>query len=112
MTIWKKLSKKTTYLPKKTMKITTKEVELVALLARLDLSQDELIVMTGQLDNILSYIEKLKEVNTENISATSHVFAISNAFREDTAGQSLTREDVLRNAPEKNEEMFKVPKVI
>lgn len=112
MTIWKELLKKITYLPKKTMKITTKEVEKVALLARLDLSQDELIVMTGQLDNILSYIEKLKEVNTENVSATSHVYAITNAFREDTEVQPLEREDVLRNAAEKNQEMFKVPKVI
>jgi aspartyl-tRNA(Asn)/glutamyl-tRNA(Gln) amidotransferase subunit C len=94
------------------MKITTKEVEKVALLARLDLSQDELILMTSQLDNILSYIEKLKEVDTENVNATSHVYAITNAFREDIAGQPLERDDVLMNAAEKNEEMFKVPKVI
>jgi aspartyl-tRNA(Asn)/glutamyl-tRNA(Gln) amidotransferase subunit C len=94
------------------MKITTKEVENVSLLARLELSPEELIVMTDQLDNILSYIEKLKEVDTENVSATSHVFAIINAFREDIPRPSLEREAVLRNAPDQNGEMFKVPKIL
>lgn len=94
------------------MKITTKEVEDVALLARLDLSQGELNLMTNQLDNILSYIEKLNEVDTAGVSTTSHIFSINNAFREDIPGESLGREEVLKNAPEKNGEMFKVPKVI
>lgn len=93
------------------MKITNREVEKVALLARLDLSKEELLLMTSQLDNILSYIEKLKEVCTDNVPATSHVFSINNALREDTVGQSLPREAVLRNAPDKNSEMFKVPKI-
>jgi aspartyl-tRNA(Asn)/glutamyl-tRNA(Gln) amidotransferase subunit C len=94
------------------MKITIKEVESVALLARLDLSREELVSMTDQLDNILSYVEKLKEVDSENVPATSHVFAINNAFREDLPIQSLPREEILRNAPEQNGEMFKVPKII
>jgi aspartyl-tRNA(Asn)/glutamyl-tRNA(Gln) amidotransferase subunit C len=94
------------------MNITTKEVESVARLARLTLSKEDLVVMTGHLDSILSYIEKLKEVNTDNVRATSHVFAIHNAFREDSVGKSLERENILRNAPEQHGEMFKVPKII
>lgn len=81
-------------------------------MARLSLTQEELELMTGNLDSILSYIEKLKEVDTDNVCATSHVFPIKNAFREDIVGQSLARQEVLRNAPEKNDEMFKVPKVL
>lgn len=94
------------------MKITINEIESVALLAKLDLTREELIVMTDQLGNILSYVEKLKEVETDNVRATSHVFEITNAFREDITSHSLSREDILRNAPDQNGEMFKVPKVI
>lgn len=93
------------------MKITTKDVEIVAQLARLEMTQEELVVMTDQLDNILSYIEKLEEVDTDNVRATSHVFTIHNAFREDIPSQSLAREEVLRNAPDQNGEMFRVPKI-
>jgi aspartyl-tRNA(Asn)/glutamyl-tRNA(Gln) amidotransferase subunit C len=94
------------------MKITIKEVERIALLARLDLSQEELSVMTDQLDNILSYIEKLNEVDSGNVLATSHVLAINNAFREDIPSQSLARGETLNNAPDQNGEMFKVPKIL
>ncbi len=65
------------------MKITKKEVLHVAHLARLTLSAEELEKMTGQLDNILSYFDKLGKLDTADIPATSHVFSVNNAFRED-----------------------------
>ncbi len=94
------------------MKITRKEVEHVAHLARLSLSEEELGTMTSQLDNILSYVDKLGELDTENIKATTHAFSVSNAFREDNAVQSLAQEEALANAPEQNGESFVVPKII
>lgn len=94
------------------MKITKKEVLHVAHLARLSLTDEELEKMTGQLDNILSYVDKLSELDTGNILPTSHVFSVSNAFREDVVGESLPRNEALMNSPQHNEEMFQVPRII
>ena len=94
------------------MKITKKEVEHVANLARLNLSAGELETMTGQLDNILSYVDKLEELDTSDVTPTTHVFSVSNAFREDIIKESLTQEEAVKNGPEQNGEFFQVPKVI
>lgn len=94
------------------MKISKKDVEHVAHLARLTLSDDELDTMTGQLDNILSYVEKLNELDTDSVKPTSHVFSISNAFREDAVKESLTQEQAVENGPQQNGEMFQVPRII
>lgn len=94
------------------MKITKKEVEHVANLARLTLSEEELDTMTGQLDNILSYVDKLGELDTADVKPTTHVFSVSNAFREDDVRDSLSQEESLKNGPEQNGEFFQVPKVI
>lgn len=94
------------------MKITKKEVLHVAHLARLTLTDDELEKMTGQLDNILSYVDKLNELDTNNIPPTSHVFSVSNAFREDFVCESLSRNEALMNAPRQNGETFQVPRII
>ncbi|KJS00099.1 MAG: glutamyl-tRNA amidotransferase [Desulfobulbaceae bacterium BRH_c16a] len=94
------------------MKITKKEVLHVAHLARLSLTDEELEKMTGQLDNILSYVDKLSELDTGNILPTSHVFSVSNAFREDVVRESLPRNEALMNSPQHNEEMFQVPRII
>lgn len=94
------------------MKITKKQVEQVAHLARLTLTNEELARMTGQLDNILSYIDKLSELDTRSVTPTSHVFSVSNAFREDVVKESLSRAEALMNGPQHNGEMFQVPKII
>jgi aspartyl-tRNA(Asn)/glutamyl-tRNA(Gln) amidotransferase subunit C len=94
------------------MKITQKEVENVAKLARLNLSETELDKMTGQLDNILAYVAKLDELDTEGVVPTTHAFSINNAFREDEAMASLPREEALANGPNKNDEAFVVPRII
>lgn len=84
----------------------------MAHLARLNLSEDELVKMTEQLDTILSYVDKLSELDTENVVPTTHAHKSVNAFREDRVQASLPREESLANAPEDNGEMFKVPRII
>jgi len=94
------------------MKISKKHVEDVAFLARLTLSDEELNKMTIQLGEILSYVEKLNELDTSTIKTTSHVFSVCNAFREDKVKISLTQNEALMNAPKQHEDMFQVPKIL
>ncbi len=94
------------------MKISKNQVEHVAQLARLTLTEEELDKMTSQLDNILSYVDKLDELDTVRVVPTSHVFSVFNAFRDDIVQESLPRNEALMNAPQQNGEMFKVPKII
>ncbi|MBU4560918.1 Asp-tRNA(Asn)/Glu-tRNA(Gln) amidotransferase subunit GatC [bacterium] len=93
-------------------KITKRDVEYVAKLARLKLSEKEKEKFTKQLDQILKYVDKLNELDTEKVKPTSHVLPLKNVFREDRVGESLKVEKVLENAPEKAKGFFKVPKVI
>ena len=94
------------------MKITRYEVEHVANLAKLNLNEEELERMTGQLDTILSYVAKLDELDTKDVVPTTHAFSINNAFREDEIQESLPRDKALMNAPKDNGESFVVPKII
>ncbi len=94
------------------MKISREEVEYVANLSRLDLKEDELVKMTNHLDKFLSYVDKISELDTENVPATTHAFAISNAFRDDQVIPSLEQKKALANAPDQNGESFIVPRVI
>lgn len=94
------------------MNITREEVEHVAGLAKLNLSEEDLVRMTGQLDTILSYVAKLEELDTTGVAPTTHAFSIQNAFREDKVEESLPREEALANAPKENGEAFVVPKII
>lgn len=94
------------------MKISEEEVSKVANLARLELRPEEVKSLTGQLDSILSYIEKLNELDTEGISPTTHAIAINNAFREDVVQESLPQQDAIANGPVENGEAFVVPRII
>jgi aspartyl-tRNA(Asn)/glutamyl-tRNA(Gln) amidotransferase subunit C len=94
------------------MKITPQEVTHVANLARLHMSQEEVEEMTRQLDDILTYVAKLNELDTEGVVPTTHTISIVNAFREDEVKPSLEREETLANAPRQNGESFVVPRVI
>lgn len=94
------------------MKISKKEVEHVAQLSRLNLTDEELETMTGQLDNILSYVDKLGELDTSGVKPTTHVFSVSNAFREDVERESLSQAEAVKNGPQQDGEMFQVPRVI
>lgn len=94
------------------MKITREEVKHVAHLANLNLSEEELVKMTGQLDNILSYVDKLDELDTTGVKPTTHAFSVSNAFREDVVVESLSQSEAVANGPQQNGESFIVPKII
>ena len=96
------------------MKIIDKDtVKRVAHLARLSLDERELETYSSQLASILSYISKLNEIDTEGVPPTSHALStLKNVFRKDILKPSLSVEDALKNAPEKEGDFFKVPKVI
>ena len=94
------------------MKITRDEVLYVADLARLDLDEASIDKFAGQIGKILDYVDKLNEVDTEGIRPTSHAISLTNAFREDEQKEHLERDQVLANAPQKEEGAFVVPKII
>jgi aspartyl-tRNA(Asn)/glutamyl-tRNA(Gln) amidotransferase subunit C len=90
------------------MALTIKEVEHVARLARLRLAPDELEKMRAQLSNILDHIDLLKEVDVSDVAPTAQVTDLLNILRADEVRASLPREDVLANAPDQQDGMFKV----
>jgi aspartyl-tRNA(Asn)/glutamyl-tRNA(Gln) amidotransferase subunit C len=92
--------------------VTIKEVKHIAELAKLKFSHEELESYTGQLNKILEYIEKLNELDTDNVEPLSHPVEGYNVFREDELKPSVSREEALKNAPDSTDEFFKVPKVI
>jgi len=94
------------------MKITPQEISHVANLARLHMSQEEVEAMALQLDDILTYVAKLNQLDTESITPTTHAISIVNAFRADEVKPSLPREKALANGPRQNGEAFVVPRVI
>lgn len=94
------------------MSITLHDVEHVANLARLDLSDEEKDIFTEQLNAILKYVDKLGELNTDGIEPTSHVLPIANVMREDEARPSSGVEKALLNAPDDEDGQFKVPAVL
>jgi len=96
------------------MAISKKDVEHVARLARLALSDEEKERYTTQMGSILEYIEKLKAINTDGVEPTAHPWPVTNVWREDKAEllQGVTRDELLQNAPEKEGPFFKVRKVM
>lgn len=93
-------------------KIDEAQVRRVALLSRLELSDAEITQFSGELSDIVTYIEKLNELDTENVEPLAHCLAVHNVLREDTPTPSLSNEQALANAPQREEEYFKVPKVL
>ena len=94
------------------MKITREEVQRVAALSRLQLSPQEEELLTGQLDRILQYMEKLNQLDTAKVEPLAHAVEIVNAFREDRVAHASSAETLLANAPAKEKNFFKVPKII
>lgn len=94
------------------MSISNNDVQHVAKLARLNLTAEEEQTLTGQLNAILKYAEKLNELDTEDIEPTTHVLHVSNVMCEDETKESLSIEQVMRNAPEEEDGQFKVPAVM
>jgi aspartyl-tRNA(Asn)/glutamyl-tRNA(Gln) amidotransferase subunit C len=94
------------------MPVTKNDVEKIAKLAKLKFSEEELENFTPQMNEILNYMDKLNELDTENIEPLSHPVEQTNVFRDDKLKTSVSTEDALKNAPSKDEQYFKVPKVI
>lgn len=94
------------------MSISREEVLHVAHLARLEFSDKEVELFTTQLADILNYVAKLNELDTTDVEPTYHAVPLSNVFREDEVNPSSPVEEVLANAPERENGFFVVPKVI
>ena len=88
------------------------EVEHVALLSRLRLTEEEKQRLTVDLNVILTRFESLEQLDTTDIPPTSHAMALENVFREDLTRPSLARDEALREAPEARDEFFVVPRVV
>ncbi len=88
------------------------DIEKVAKLARLELSAEEKETLGSQLEQILTYMEQLNRLDTKGVEPTSHAIPMPNVFREDEARPSFPRDEVMGIAPDKEEDHFKVPKII
>ncbi|MBN1638116.1 MAG: Asp-tRNA(Asn)/Glu-tRNA(Gln) amidotransferase subunit GatC [Ignavibacteriales bacterium] len=94
------------------MSVTIKDVEYIAKLARLKFEEDEKEKLCKEMNQILEYMAKLNELDTENIEPLSHPIELNNVFREDEIKQSVSTEEALKNAPDKDAQFFRVPKII
>jgi aspartyl-tRNA(Asn)/glutamyl-tRNA(Gln) amidotransferase subunit C len=94
------------------MSISREEVLHVAHLARLEFSDEEVERFTTQLADILNYVAKLNELDTSEVEPTYHAIPLSNVFRKDEVKPSFPLDEVLANAPERENGFFAVPKVI
>ena len=88
------------------------QVRKVARLSRLELTEAEVVEFTGQLSAILDYVGKMNELDTTNVQPLAHCLPISNVFRADCVKESLGTEKTLANAPQRDGEFFKVPKIL
>jgi aspartyl-tRNA(Asn)/glutamyl-tRNA(Gln) amidotransferase subunit C len=94
------------------MDLSREQVQWVAHLARLELSDQELDVMTRQLRNILEYVNQLQQVPTEGVEPMAHPLPIANVFRPDDSELSLSVDQALANAPARQGDYYRVPAVL
>jgi aspartyl-tRNA(Asn)/glutamyl-tRNA(Gln) amidotransferase subunit C len=94
------------------MELSYDEVRRIAELAKLDLSDDEVALYAGQLSHILQYFEKLQQVDTSRVPPTASVLPLKNVFRPDAPGQPLTLAEVIANAPDVQDDQFRVSAVL
>jgi aspartyl-tRNA(Asn)/glutamyl-tRNA(Gln) amidotransferase subunit C len=94
------------------MSIDKETIKHVAHLARIELEPDELEKLSGQLHDILGFIDKLGNLNVEQVKPASHILPISNVLREDEPHVSLATQEALENAPSKKGNFFSDPKII
>jgi len=94
------------------MSVSLKDVEHVAKLARLVLTDEEKERFTKQMNAILEYAQKLNELDTSDVEPTTHVLPVQNVMREDVARPSWPLEETLRNSPDEEEGQYRVPPVL
>ena len=91
--------------------ISEEEVLKIAKLSKLSLTEKEVKQFSAQIGDILKYVEQLNELDTENVEPTARVIPSYNVFREDVVDHVLTHEKAFLNAPQSENNMFKVPKI-
>lgn len=94
------------------MRINEKDVEQLALMSRLNLTEEDIAASAKFLKASLDYMDKLKELDTGTVEPAGHVFPIKNVFREDKVQASMNKKLALANAPEEEEGSFKVPRIV
>ncbi|MCW4015393.1 MAG: Asp-tRNA(Asn)/Glu-tRNA(Gln) amidotransferase subunit GatC [Candidatus Bathyarchaeota archaeon] len=92
--------------------LSKKEVEHVAWLAHIELSDEEKTLFTEQFNEILEYFKKIDETNTQNVEPTYNVLDLTNVSRKDETKPSLPTKEALRNAPKKEKKFFKAPRIV
>jgi aspartyl-tRNA(Asn)/glutamyl-tRNA(Gln) amidotransferase subunit C len=92
--------------------LSKKDVEHIAWLAHIELSEEEKTLFTGQFNEILDYFKKIDEVDTEGVEPTYHVLDLNNVSRKDETEASLSTEEALRNAPKKEKTFIKAPRIV
>ena len=88
------------------------KIDHIAMLARLELTNEEKEIFSKQLSSIIEYINKLNELDTTSIKPTAHILPIKNIFRDDKLKPSLPKDKALQNAPGRTDDFYRVPKII
>lgn len=94
------------------MQITPDLIKYLESLARITLTEDEEKKVSGELQDILTYIDKLNELNTDGVEAMSHAFPLTNVLRADEVNPSMAPDEIVANAPESQDGAFVVPKTV
>lgn len=92
--------------------ISDETIEYVGILAKLDLSSEQIEQAKKDMGSMLDYIDKLNELDTEGVEPMSHVFHVQNVFRQDVVTNGDNREQILKNAPGEKDGMFMVPRTV
>lgn len=94
------------------MKITPDLIKYLESLARIELTEDEEKKVSAELQDILTYMDTLNELDTDGVEAMSHAFPLTNVLRKDEVQCTMTPEEIVANAPESKDNMFVVPKTV
>ena len=94
------------------MSVSIDDVKYIAELARLKFAEGDLRQLANELNSILTYMEKLDELDTNEVEPMTHVLDVKNVFRKEGVAQRITHDEALKNAPDADNEYFRVPKVI
>ncbi len=94
------------------MPLSREQVQHIATLARVGLSDDDITRFSEQLSEVLDYFERLRQVDTEGVPPTAHTLPLHNVFRDDEPGPSLDVEAVLANAPQREGDLFRVRAIL
>ena len=94
------------------MNITRKDVEKLAHLSRLELTEEELVAMESDMNKMLQFVDKISALELDGVEPLAYMSDEVNILREDEVKQDITHEEALKNAPDKDTDYFRVPKVI